>query len=735
MPRRVSARNAPPREESPPSHPAALQVSFSEALTQLRTHWKWAAFSQFFFTFNHLFAMNDVSLNAIEEDFVYGTNVVLPRIMQRLLYTVSYDRKVNLDNWQTGLRKQYRKRDPAANPIGPEPRVEEPNQPSSPPAEEQPEVADEEDDAKPVGDEGENQPAPSVEPDEDADNKMPESTRASTLERGLSLGASVKGFSAQPSEPDSKINDAEEQEESKNWLDLPMLVKLESMHLLTEWQFQNPTRLRTLMRNDDENASWRIEPIGYDSKSNAYWLIGADRLWLQRPLPRPPRPKASAASLKRKHASDSVKAAPKGRAAPAAAPATKKPRLQEESAGRGRAAKMQAKAKLDAQAKELAELNRQAAREGAGLRVSTRGKAASPAKKAAPTLPPPRGTRLSARLRGREDEDEWQSVPEEWLNGEGKKVNGERNGAPAVHGEKTGLESDGSEISDLTELSDSGEGEGDNDQDEGEQAPEAAEEQPKEEEAQPQLTEAPAVLVDDRELDPPPVLPADFIEWETICVTLYEWEHIAERFEKATHYTEKALYKVLTRDIVPVITEELREFERKQKLDTAMNQRKRSSRLLIRQSEKEEAEAAERKRREEEERNGRARRQEARAKKEEAERERREMARELRRREREEREERDNALTDVAEAATSSEMQVDVIGNGHISDQKHSRQPRKDAASYGGKAHAIKAGGSGSRTPVGEDWELDCEICNRRGINLVGDFLHLFALRGLKEIL
>lgn len=27
--------------------------------------------------------------------------------------------------------------------------------------------------------------------------------------------------------------------------------------------------------------------------------------------------------------------------------------------------------------------------------------------------------------------------------------------------------------------------------------------------------------------------------------------------------------------------------------------------------------------------------------------------------------------------------------------------------------------GSGSRTPIGDDWELDCEICHRRGINLV----------------
>lgn len=41
-------------------------------------------------------------------------------------------------------------------------------------------------------------------------------------------------------------------------------------------------------------------------------------------------------------------------------------------------------------------------------------------------------------------------------------------------------------------------------------------------------------------------------------MTLYEWEHVAKRFEKATHYTEKALYKVLAVDIVPVITAELK---------------------------------------------------------------------------------------------------------------------------------------------------------------------------------
>ncbi|KAG6910104.1 hypothetical protein DXG01_013157 [Tephrocybe rancida] len=685
--------------------------------------------------------MNDVSLNAIEEDLIHETNTVLPRIMQRLLYTVSYDRKVSLDNWQTALRKQYRKRDPAANPIGPEPRVDEPEQEPSPPPEEPAEPEKEQQNDQATEGTEETKEAFNGEADEDVESKVPDSTRASTLERGFSLGASVKGLSMQPSEIDSiqinQLSATEEQEESKNWLDLPMLTKLDSMHLLTEWQFHNATRLRTLMRSDDDNALWRIEPIGYDSKSNAYWLIGADRLWLQRPIPKPPRTKAAASTtspLKRKRATAPAKATPKGKGRAAAMPAAKRPRTQEPEAttGRSRAAKSQAKVKLDAQAKELAELNRQAnalARSSSGLRMSTR----SSPKKPSPKKPPPQksaGTRVSKRLRGNEEEEEWQAVPEEWLNGgEGSKpykANGRRGGAKEA---KTGLEDGGSEISELTELTEeSGKGRAEYDEGDGEDEEEQeTAEVPAEEETK-AVPEAPLPPIDDRGLGEQPVLPEGFIEWETICVTLYEWEHIAECFEKATHYTEKALYKVLTNTIVPVVTEELREIERKEKLSTAMTQRKRSSRLLLRQSEKEEAEAAERKRREEIEKNGRAMRQEARAKKEEEERERRETAREMRRREREEKEraksEMSENVTGIGTPGEGADIQVDVVGNGvdHTQQKKqHTKPVRKEAAPTGSGSqngrNGPKAGGSGTKTPVGEDWELDCEICLRRGIN------------------
>lgn len=78
--------------------------------------------------------------------------------------------------------------------------------------------------------------------------------------------------------------------ESKDWADLTMKQKLVALHMLTEWQFDNPHRLRQLMKDDGDGGHWvsanwsnglhtligiqRIEPIGYDAKTNAYWLVG-----------------------------------------------------------------------------------------------------------------------------------------------------------------------------------------------------------------------------------------------------------------------------------------------------------------------------------------------------------------------------------------------------------------------------------------------------------------------------
>lgn len=153
--------------------------------------------------------------------------------------------------------------------------------------------------------------------------------------------------------------------------------------------------------------------------------------------------------------------------------------------GGGRAAKAQAKEKMDAQAKELAEFQRQAA-------VAARNKG----KAAAPPPPPPKGTRLSKRLRGAIEEEEWQPVPDEWLAESSSP-------APAKASKmspKTGLESD--DESALTSLS-------------GDDGEEGKAEDPISDETKLNSQRLKDGGLDDRGLEVPPEMPSGFIEWET----------------------------------------------------------------------------------------------------------------------------------------------------------------------------------------------------------------------------
>ncbi|KAJ3572556.1 hypothetical protein NP233_g2998 [Leucocoprinus birnbaumii] len=617
----------------------------------------------------------DVTVNDVEADLVSGTKRAIPRVMQRLLYTLTYDRKISLDNWQSALRKQYLKRDPLSNPLGPEPpkpRKTEVIQRRQVPFS-----------ILPLQDLTVTQ-APPEAPDSQPPLEHAEPSRtASEISRAATQEADVDERKVDESQP------------TVDWFDLSLLQKLESMHLLTEWQFQNPTRLRMLMRSDDELATWAC----YDSKKNAYWLIGDDRLWIQRLPPKPAR------TLKRKRVPEKRKTTrvekpkpkPSKRRRTTATPAQESKEGTPQRTGRGRAAKMQAKIKLDAQAKELAALKQeaQATRGTRSSARSTRGSA-----KALPARA--QGTRISARLRGTQN-NEWQSVPDEWLNessdADHESGTEEERGGPRTR--KRAAEEKEDSVSDLTELSD--------DSEEPEEKTEDQDEQDEEDEG-----EEDSVKKED-EADVPA---EDFIEWETICVTLEEWEHIADRFEKATHYLEKALYKYLTNELVPNITEVLREVEKKKRLDEALSHRKRSSRLAIKESEKEEARLAKARKAEEEEKMGRARRLEARRQREEEERLKREQAREQRRKEREAREARRHAEPEQEEESSKEEEPAPPPQPPASS--ATAPQPQKTTKARAPRQHTKPAAnGTAPRPRVKNgDWELDCEVCRKRGFNL-----------------
>lgn len=287
----------------------------------------------------------------------------------------------------------------------------------------------------------------------------------------------------------------------------------------------------------------------------------ADRLWIQRALPKPPRPakrkrSAPAKKVKIKPSTSKVaedsdsehepepEPAPTKRSRTSNARATRS-RAKEVDAtpsGRGaRAAKLRANKKLDAQAKELAEFQRQSALLASPSKTSTRATRSTRAQtnvEPSPTKRPILGTRASARLRGppkdEEEEEEWQQIPDEWLNEDKEQ-------SPIPTGRKTrskgkarvdpvkedyadelaqaGLGDDA--ISELTELSDDPE----DDAAEGHNAPPTPELEPAPRARRKSGRKAKAKEVEEESAekkpeDPPEDthihIPKDFIEWETV---------------------------------------------------------------------------------------------------------------------------------------------------------------------------------------------------------------------------
>lgn len=155
----------------------------------------------------------------------------------------------------------------------------------------------------------------------------------------------------------------------------------------------------------------------------------------------------------------------------------------------------------------------------------------------------------------------------------------------------------------------------------------------------------------------------------------------------------------------------------------------------MKETEKEEERAAMRKRLEEEEKMSRARRLEVRQEREQAGRLKRENAREHRRKERELREQQSGETreadsrfghfqrlkSDVLTATCRPDTSADSVQEERGFNLFPARQSKADATL---NVAPMNGTGSGSRSPV-ENWELDCEVCGRKGINQVSLLLAL----------
>ncbi|KAL0093938.1 hypothetical protein F4703DRAFT_1913643 [Phycomyces blakesleeanus] len=73
-------------------------------------------------------------------------------------------------------------------------------------------------------------------------------------------------------------------QEIRNFFTFPLDTKVHLLHVLCEWYFEDPERLREHLSGDedeDEEAQWRVDPIGCDSKGNIFYLFDDNRLYQQ----------------------------------------------------------------------------------------------------------------------------------------------------------------------------------------------------------------------------------------------------------------------------------------------------------------------------------------------------------------------------------------------------------------------------------------------------------------------
>lgn len=183
-----------------------------------------------------------------------------------------------------------------------------------------------------------------------------------------------------------------------------------------------------------------------------------------------------------------------------------------------------------------------------------------------------------------------------------------------------------------------------------------------------------------------------FVEFETLCISLEDWQRFLERFATSKHPDERSLYNYLAKEVYPRVEEVMLAEQRRQALEEAMQHRKRSSRIAMKESEREERER---------ELNEALAAREAAAAALAAERERlaREEAERLARRSREDR------LRDREERILARERRF----------QERSR------------SHTPMAGGTqdtekpAMEPPSDTDWHLRCEVCGMDAHNPPGD--------------
>ncbi|KAI9027296.1 hypothetical protein CLU79DRAFT_844081 [Phycomyces nitens] len=99
-------------------------------------------------------------------------------------------------------------------------------------------------------------------------------------------------------------DDYESTFEIHNFFTFSLDTRVHLLHVLCEWYFEDPERLRehlSVDEDEEEEAQWRVDPIGCDSKGNTFYLFDDNRLYQQsNTKPKPKKPSNAKKSLNRK---------------------------------------------------------------------------------------------------------------------------------------------------------------------------------------------------------------------------------------------------------------------------------------------------------------------------------------------------------------------------------------------------------------------------------------------------
>ncbi|KAN0062208.1 hypothetical protein ACQY0O_005389 [Thecaphora frezii] len=501
-----------------------------------------------------------------------------------------------------------------------------------------------------------------------------------TLDRRIDLSNWQDHLRRQYLARDPNANPFGTVEEPRGWDRLSLDDKISSLHYLCEWQLQDPERFRKLVKSEEDTTTWRVAPIGWDAEDNVYWLFDDNRIWIQRPapLPQPPAKKGSKRAR--------MEAAAARRAAAVAGSAKSTP------------AKANAK-KADAESAPASTSRSSPRKRGRASEIDSDGAAATPTKrgrgengKVLAKQPPRRGTRSSARFAkdGEEGSESDLSDPPE----DDEAVNKEA--VQAADEPSSGIEAPGEDDAAVVK-----------DEEEAESAP----------------TKDQTVGAEADE--------NDWVEFEAIVINRADWLEFAARFTKSKDLNERNLHAFVNNDILPTVLAAFDEQDRQRAMEAAMANRKRSSRIAMKESEKEERERDREARVRMEEKMARLRQEEEQERAREEEEAKAQKAREDRMREREERilarerETEEKALREEMERERREREREErkrrrdeIIANGGVPPSEEATATPEPmqvddaiAAPYAVRAEAA------NDEDDDENWELNCEVCGKAGIN------------------